>query len=140
MRFAEADRGGGFSNARLVVALVGASPGPLPRWRELGRAGMDGVLGRGREVFQQLPWAWWDAGSISGASTLPMKEGTLQVGSASCQGPLFWGTMFVAGEGTFWEGAYSFLARKPFGRCFDLHFHFFFMLLEPAQSKQRLTL
>lgn len=93
---------------------------------------------RGLPAAGWMPQAWWYPGSISGTSTPPTKEQILQVGSAGCWDPFPGGHHLccVTRGGAFWEGVYSFLAWKPFGTCFDLHFHFFFMLLEQCRANR----
>lgn len=124
---------------------VELSPDPLPRWKKLGRAGTDGIM-EGGEGSSSM---WLDAaghgGTLVASQGLPLclrrteccRWAVMAAGLPSLRGNIGAALLGQKKPKTFWEGVYSFLAWKPFGRCFDLHFHFFFMLLERARSKQR---
>jgi len=142
MCFAEEDCRGGSSDARLVVALLGASPGHTSKVAsmmvEAGERGQGWRAG-GRGVFQQLTGCHRCGGCLVASQGLPLclqRSRCCGWAALAARLPSFGGLHLccIAGEGAFWESACSFLGWKPFGRCFDLHFHFFFMLLEQHRT------
>lgn len=137
MRFAEEDRGAGFSDACLVVTLVGTSS----KVAKVTEESWYGWCAEARGVFQRLAGCRGHGGLPVAPQGLPfcLRRSKCCRWAALAAGLPSLGDMICAAsqeKGLFGKARTVFLAWKPFGRRFDLHFHFFFMLLEQRRANR----